>query len=341
MTDDFKITVLNPKGADPEQYFSGFAGNADPGIHAPVNFHAYAACVAGSFQRDVNKAIELNRPVLMLIRKDMKYCLRVLRKLKDAGLKVAVTLKETGFHQFASQLPSVKQLNPFKEILNSADGVISPTQALVPVYRALRSQSPERVAFIPTPYPVDNPNWDFSIPIAERKGILIGTRNLKTPSRNHLLSMILVAGLAKRLNVPVGMINMDGNMAEQFMHKLNFSKSNVTIKSRMNYPDYLHFMAAHRLVFQLDMSLVPGQVAGDCSLCRSICIGGNSSIESLIFTGFINSNQDLGGLLESAERLLTDDQFYQKSIDEAHSKAVELISYKSVANKLRQFFSAI
>ncbi len=340
MKNDFKITVLNPKGTDAQQDFPDFAGKVNADVHAPINFHAYAACLGGSFQRDINKTIEQNRPVLLLIHRDMKYCLKVLRRLKDTGLKVAVAFRGTGLHQFAGRYHSVKQVGYLKEILTLADGVISPTQALVPFYRALRPQNQESIAFIPTPYPVDDDNWDFSLPVEKRQGIMIGTRHLKTPSRNHLLAVIFIAGLAERLKIPVGIINPKGGLVKQIVEKLGFS-NNVTYIKRLKYPDYLGFMAKHRLVFQLDMSLVPGQVAGDACLCRTICVGGNSSIENLIFPEFANPNQDTERLLTVTERLLTDDAFYRDSIEEARRRALNLISYRSVAKQLRDFYSQI
>jgi hypothetical protein len=43
----FRLAVLNPGGRDPNQSFSSGAGTPDAAGHAPVNFHAYAACTNG------------------------------------------------------------------------------------------------------------------------------------------------------------------------------------------------------------------------------------------------------------------------------------------------------
>jgi len=48
-----------------------------------------------------------------------------------------------------------------------------------------------RVAFIPTPYPIDDRRWDFSRPIEERSGIFIGTREWNVLSRNHLGALLV------------------------------------------------------------------------------------------------------------------------------------------------------
>ena len=52
----FRLNVLNPGGRDPEQNFADAAVSHST-AHAPVNFHAYAACTEGSFYRETNKAI--------------------------------------------------------------------------------------------------------------------------------------------------------------------------------------------------------------------------------------------------------------------------------------------
>src|SRR5690348_4802423 len=54
---DFKLTVLSPRGRDAEQYFDQPV-TPESSAHAPVNFHAFATCTGGSFQRETRKAID-------------------------------------------------------------------------------------------------------------------------------------------------------------------------------------------------------------------------------------------------------------------------------------------
>ncbi|MDQ6656121.1 MAG: hypothetical protein M3Y80_09945, partial [Verrucomicrobiota bacterium] len=61
----FRLHVLNPAGGDPEQHFDGRDATQP---HAPVNFHAYAACTGGSFFRDAGRAVATKAPVLLLLR---------------------------------------------------------------------------------------------------------------------------------------------------------------------------------------------------------------------------------------------------------------------------------
>ena len=339
---EFSLTVLNPKGNDQEQYFDDYAGEVDTAIPAPVNYHAYAACVAGSYQRDVRKAVEIQSPVLMLIRRDLKACLKALRQVKDAGLVVAVTLKETGYHQFHKLLSSATKIRQLREILMLADGVVSPTQAMLPVYRSLREgHAPDTCQFIVTPYPVNDPRWDFSVPIEDRAGIFVGTRELKAASRNHLQALILIRALAVELDCPVGIVNSDGKELERMLQSLDFPMRHTEIRGRMSQTDFLRFMASFRIVFQLDQSMVPGQVAGDCCMTRQISVGGNGSIDELVFTQFRGDGQDRDGTVRAARRLLQDDDYYRSAVEDTSAKAARLASYETAAEQLSAFYSTI
>ena len=55
--------------------------------------------------------------------------------------------------------------------------------------------------FIPTPYPLHDPRWDFSRPFGERSGIFIGTREWNVPSRQHLAALVLALGLGEPVTV--------------------------------------------------------------------------------------------------------------------------------------------
>src|SRR5205823_6145952 len=117
----FRLTVLNPGGRDPEQHFSDGAGETTQ-PHAPINFHAYAACTRGSFQREIKSTNAEGTPVLLLLRGDFRASERALTALQNEGRAVAVSLKETGLHQLAQQLCDPAKLARFTKIVKRADG---------------------------------------------------------------------------------------------------------------------------------------------------------------------------------------------------------------------------
>ena len=330
-----KLTVLNPKGNDPEQYFGDYAGQPDPLVHAPVNYHAYAACTGGSFQRDVKKAISISEPILMLIRRDLKLCLKTAKAIKASGVPLAVCLKETGFHQFHQLLETPNALANLKTILDLADHVISPTLEMKHVFEGL-SKTP--CHFVLTPYPINDERWNKVTATDQREGIFIGTRELKTASRNHLQSLILLKTFLETTPCPVTVINKDKRL-NQFLDTIDFPKRYLSILPPQNYLDYLEIVSKHRVTFQLDISQVPGQVAGDCSLCQTICIGGNGTIDQVIFPQFSSVNLNRIDLLNTLNDLMTDELFYKDAVSKSVDIAKSKLSYEIVSEELNKIFS--
>jgi hypothetical protein len=317
-----KLAMLNPAGRDAEQWFPDHAGEPSVPAHAPVNYHAYAACTAGSFHRDTAKIPQDSRAVLLLLRRDLGKSLDALRALKRAGKIVAVSWKESGMHQVAGQLDTAKNIALFREVCGLADGALSSTPTLVPVYLGAGAR---HVKFIPTPYPVDDARWDFSEPMENRKGVLIGTREFGVPSRNHLAALLA----ARTLGAPVTVFNFEGRAAARRLAALEIPQLTV-LTERLPYPEYLGVVARHRLVFQLDRSGVPGQVAGDALLCRVPCVGGDGAVDGIAFPGGADP-----------ALLLRDDAANAACVESSQRRAGAELSFAAVAARLAVFFEKI
>jgi hypothetical protein len=337
-TSSFRLTILNPGGRDPEQHFPDGAGEtAQP--HQPTNFHAYAACTRGSFQRETKSAIAEETPVLLLLRGDFRSSERALEALQKEGRFVAVSLKETGLHQIAEQLRNPARLERFLRIVNRADACLAPTPEAADLYRAIRNNS-DRVAFIPTPYPIDDPRWDFSRPIEERSGIFIGTREWDVPSRNHLAALILARRLGERTGEPVTVFDYDGRKGARLLSEMGFGEEKLRILTKkLAYPNYLREIARHKIVLQLDTSFVPGQVAGDALLCRVPCVGGNGAIDRLGFPDVCGFARSISDISEAASRLLTDLEFYRASVAAMIPAPSKRLSFEVIRRELQRFFS--
>lgn len=316
-----QIAVLNPGGRDREQLFRDGAGLPDGRGHPPVNYHAYAACSRGGFFRDAGAIPEEMRAVLVLLRKDLKAALTAVKALKGEGRTVAISWKESGQHQVAQQLDSATNLALFRDICALADGALSSTPELVSLYS---SGGTNVSACIPTPYPVDDARWDFSRPLAERSGIFIGTREWDVPSRNHAAALLR----ASVLGVPVTVFNLDGRAGRKKLDAIPFGSVRV-IEGRLPYPDYLREMAKCRVVFQLDASAVPGQVAGDALLCRMPCVGGNGAVDRVAFSE------------AGVEALLQDDSVWNSEVERSQARAAEHLGFSAVATRLRDFFGRL
>ncbi len=326
----FRLTVLNPGGRDRAQDFSLGKNEPDDREHAPVNFHGYAACTGGAFERDVARAIAARRPVLLLLRGDFKETRSALLKLKAAKLPVAVSFKETGLHQIARQLSDPKRAERLREIVQAADGCLGATPETVVFYGGGE--------FIPTPYPIDDPRWDFSLSLGGRRGVLVGTREWNAPSRNHLAALVLAAGLGESITV----FDEEPKRCRKILGALGVPPGSMRIlEKRLPYRDYLAEMARHKIVLQADKSCVPGQVAGDALLCRMPCVGGDGTIDRLGFPATCGYGRSLGELGDLAARLLREPDFYAEIVTHSQERARECLSFEAVARQLEAFFAKL
>src|SRR5207244_2816007 len=247
--ENFRLTVLNPGGRDQEQQFHKLPGPGE-GAHPPINFHAFAACTRGAFHFNPRRAIAEETPVLLLLRSDFRASERALTDLKKHGRTVAISLKETGLHQIAQQFCNPAKLSRFIKIVTEADGCIATTPEAAEIYQRVRSKrDPTTVAFIPTPYPVEDRQWNFSLPPAEQSGIFVGTREWDVPSRNHFAALLVARQLCEATREPVTVANLDGYKQRRLLDKLGFPERKLRlIEKRKSYPDYLRDVARYKIV---------------------------------------------------------------------------------------------
>ena len=242
-------------------------------------------------------------------------------------------MKESGLHQVAKLLGVAEDFGIFRKICELADGCLASTPDLDGIYRAAGGR---QVRFIPTPYPVDSAKWNFAVPLAQRSGIFIGTREWTTPSRNHAAALLLAASLG----APVTVINEDGRVGRKRLEAIGIARLQ-TIEGRLRYPDYLRLVARHRIVFQLDRSRVPGQVAGDALLCGVPCVGGDGAIERIAFPALCGIGLDAGEIRTCAKELLEDDGACERAEADARRIALERLSFGVVARELSGYFGGL
>jgi hypothetical protein len=338
--DDFRLTVLNPGGRDPEQRFYDRVAPSE-GEHPPINFHAYAACTRGAFHYDTRRAIAEETPVLLLLRGEFRASERALGELKKHQRKVVVSLKETGLYQIAQQLCDRGKLSRFMRILAQADGCIASTPEAAEIYRRARwEHDPTTIAFIPTPYPIEDQQWNFSVPPDELTGIFVGTREWDVPSRNHFAALLVARQLSEATGEPVTVVNLDGYKARRLLWELKFPEEKFrVIEVEKPYPDYLRIVARHKIVLQLDRSRVPGQVAGDALLTRSVCVGGDGAIERIAFRKTCGEGRGINELASIALDMLRDTESRAIVAAESQQLALEQLSFEAVRLQLADFFA--
>jgi hypothetical protein len=319
-----RVDVVNPHGRDaPVDYRTGVTPPEQPG-HPPVNYWAFAAATAGRFHRDPADAHERVHLVVVLIRQRVGVSLAAVRMLKRAGQRVFVSWKESGARQIEHQLRWFWHRRALKRLLAEADGALAVTPAAAAHYRAM-TDGRLPVALLPTPYPVDVPGWDFSVPVADRRGILVGTREFDVPGRRHAEALALAAECAREARAPVTVMNFDGAKARRRIAQALAGTEHRVLEERLPYAGYLREVARHRVVLQLDDGEVPGQVAGDALLCRVVNAGGNGAIQQVAFPDLAVA--DAAALRPGIVRLLTDDAHYTQAVARSQAIAAEKLSF--------------
>lgn len=339
---NFQLSVLNPGGRDLEQYFDEPIAPGATG-HPPINLHAFAACTHGSFHRTTKNAIEEKHPILLLLRGNFRATERALAECQKEKRTVAVALKETGLHQITEQLRDSKKLARFMRIVARADGCVATTPEAAEIFRRARPErDADTVAFVPTPYPLEDKQWNFTVAPNEQRGIFVGTREWDVPSRNHFSTLLLAREICLASGEPVTVFNLDGRKGEKLLAELEFPPGKLHVHDKREpYADYLREVARHKIVLQLDRSRVPGQVAGDALLCRTICVGGDGAIDRLAFANYCGEGRTTAQLKTLALELLKNTAVRATAIVETQWRAAERISFQAVRKQLAVFFERI
>ena len=314
--------VLNPGGKDIAQDFSS---KLDPDAlgHPPINYHAYAACMSGRFACRIDDLQA--KVVLLLLRGDLSDALRAGKKFASLRVPFLISWKESGYHQVAKALSRACIFKRFMEISQIATGFLASTPWLLPVYHAAHLTLGE---FIPTPYPLDFKEWDFSIPIEERSGIFLGTREFFVPSRNHAAAIFSACELAFQLGRRVTCINTEGHRGYTLLRSIDAGRGILHIvQGRLTYKAYLQLMARHQLVLQFDRSGVPGQVTGDAALCGVPALGGDGALDTILSSAYAVKGSNFKEIVSYAGRLLSDLPLYVQVVSALHQRALETISF--------------
>jgi hypothetical protein len=255
--------------------------------------------------------------------------------LKKSKRRTVVALKETGAHQIAQQLSDPARFARFVKIVRAADGCVASTPEAAELFRSFRHQG---IEFIPTPYPINDQNWNWAK--EHRSGIFVGTRELSVPTRNHFAALLAAKKLSDATKEPVTVFNSDRRRGAKLIAEIGFRKIRVHEKL-MGYRAYLGEVARHKIVFQFDRSRVPGQVAGDALLCRSICVGGDGAIERIAFPQTCGEKRSEEELIEISRRLLTNQDQRQELAEHATKITKEKLSFEVGRKALARFLAKL
>jgi hypothetical protein len=227
--------------------------------------------------------------------------------------------------------------------VTQADGCLATTPEAAEIYRRVRGKlDPTKVAFIPTPYPVEDPQWNLSIQPDKQNGIFIGTREWSVPSRNHVAALLVARQLCEATGETVTVVNLDGRNGARRLSALKYPKGKLrVIEASEDYAAYLREVAKHKIVLQLDRSRVPGQIAGDALLGRTVCVGGDGTIERIAFPKSCGEGRTFDQLSAIALELVKNTNVRAMAVMESQWRALERLSFEAVRTQLANFFARI
>lgn len=334
------IHVLNAQGKDIFQRFETKQDVAEPANHPPINFHAYPAATKGCFAQHTEQILNKDGIVIVLVRRRIGRALKAIKKLRSAGFTVWITFKETGAHQIASAMTSTGNRATLEKCIELADAIVIPSPAARQFFRSIDTKNTLLID-LPTPYPIDHAAWSNKLPGKELgEGIMIGTREFKVPSRNHASAIRIAARVAAENQCRLTIINPK---AKKFHEQIAEAVGDLpkkqlhVIDTTLPYREYLKLITSHRVVFQLDTSGVPGQVAGDCLLANTLCVGGNGEVESIAFADYAITHDDIdsrnwGKILTE---FITNDDVYTVSLKKSRAIATSTLSFSAFRHRLK------
>lgn len=321
------LEVVVPGGRDPfADYSLGVPGPNEP-HHPPVNHHALAAATGGRFHRELDTVPADSRFVLVLTPRRVRRAARAAARLRRCGKSVLLGWKECGEHQIARQMTRPLASFWLRRALANSDAVLTNSPAAERFF-SRRSDSGRRLTLV-TPYPIDLHEWSFARPLRERTGILVGTRDWRTPSRRHGQAVRLALRIAEKVDCPVSVINVEGQVGTRRLSGLAAGPRLRIVEGPVPYSEYLRHMAGHRIVLQRDASGVPGQVAGDALLCGIPCLGGSGMVDGLAFPHLPHAASDDDDVDAAARRLLTDDDAWNEAMTTARARGDERLSFRA------------
>jgi len=308
------LDVIVPGGRDVFIDFALGVPAPGSGAHPPVSFHGMAAASGGAFHNDPATVSPDGRAVLLLLPGRADRALDTARTLKAAGHHVLATWKECGRHQIRGFFQRPGNEGAFNLLRGSVTAWIASSPAALECLGSRVNDAP--VLVLPTPYPLDLPEWRFGgAEPSTRKGLFIGTREWRVPSRRHRSAMKIAARLSRELpGLEVTVVNSGGVAGLIGTVRVMGINGNVRSVRRAPYHEHLLRVSGSRLVLQRDESGVPGQVAGDALLAGVPCLGGDGMIDGLAFPHMSGAGADDDEVAARALRLLTDDDDWTAAV---------------------------
>lgn len=330
-----KLCVLQPSIRQ-KQEFPGYASSPSIGTLPPLGFAGFAACTGGGIYRKSSEIPPEERRVLLVIGRDLKAARQATIDLRRSGKTIVATLENGGRFAIRSWLNSPADLSLFREICSRAHAGLAVSHDSEPI---LRAGGLLHVEVIPAPLPLQETEWNFSIPDEERRGIFLGSWDWKNPVKRHLEALIALREVAGYMYEPVTVFNLDGWRGRRWLRQIEYPAGLLrVIERRLPYAEYLRKVALHKMVFSLDASGGEGRIGADSLLCRIPCVGGTGEINSIAFPDFCDHALPVPDITQKASLLLDHGHDRERAVEQALDYGRQKFDFAAASNALEQLF---
>lgn len=178
----------------------------------------------------------------------------------------------------------------------------------------------------------------FRIDPTEREGIVLpqGIFDIRTP-RYSFGSMVIASRLRQPTTLiwkenirPLDVKNLKCLFLDQDKINVIYKESGIAGgQFAFNWHDYIKVIAKHRICIDMDLSYTAGGFSGDAFLMNVPCLGGNSDTATTAFPNLISDPTDMNEIISVAEKLLEDDEFYEKTIKEMDERIDTYLSFEN------------
>jgi hypothetical protein len=330
-----KLCVLQP-GISQSTEYADFAGSPAKTSPPPLGLAGFAACTGGGLYRKSAHIPKDERRVLLVVGRDLKAARQATIDLRREGKIIVVTLEHDRLYRIENWLRSPSDLRLFREVCNRAHAGVALTADAEPI---LRTGGLLHVEIIPPPVPLEQTEWDFSIPAEERRGIFLGSWDWRTPTARHLEALIALREVSGQMIEPVTVFNLNGWRGRRWLRQLEYHSGLLrVIEKRLPYAEYLRKLALHKIVFHLDSSGGIGRIAADALLCRIPCVGGTGAVDRIAFPELCGHGANVNDLTQIASLLLDHGHDRERAVEQAVDRGNQRLSFSAAANALEQLF---
>ena len=305
----------------------------------PLGYIGFAVASHGRIFRTLTDSVADPQPILIVADARLEAAKSAIQTIRNAAAnaprRVLLTFVERAMKEIMAELRNPQSMERFKALLNLADGMIVSAPELLGFINSLNVNC--QCIHIPAPYPLENPQWDVSLPTNQRSGIFFGDIPFREPDRNMLAWLYAAAEIAAKTGHHLSIFSTPGFSQGPTAAQLGLSAPMFTQIPACDYGSYLQHLASHRIVIKPNSLDGVSNVAGDALLSRIICVGGEGTLERVAFRESCGSGRSSDNIRAIAESLLTDDAFYDRQVEKSQQIAMQSMSFGAVNARLEEF----